>query len=317
MPRRLFRSARPVFAMADWRDAAETGNWSAIRWELLSDSEQVDLLARLRAALPIRRRVDGYEAVERHDTPEEAAQHVAEEIARLGLTGSEAAQSRQNAIEGAMMLSNLEAIHGAETDWAEQVEDYSRQLRDELAQEQDRPHGKEALASPPPQADPNVARELLPAPEMNREAHLDRALDHVAEYRSLQRLAAMETSDADDAEWLLQMIHDAATAGYWAGRRIQAAWGKPVERKASKFDKITNATRQPRPSRRQATGAKFAEALLEMERMISDSERRGHRLSVAAAAERVADKHREPVTGEPLSGFTKRNLERRYLKRNK
>jgi len=302
--------------MADWRDAADTGDWSSIQWELLSDPEQRDLLAQLRGALPIRHRVDGYEAVERHDTPEEVAESAAQEISRLRLTGSEAARFRRNAIEGAMMLSNLEAIHGVETDWAEQVEDHIRQIREELVQEQDQPQGTKASASPPPQADQTVGREPLPAPEMDRESHLERVLEHVAEYRSLLRLAPMETSDEDDAEWLRQMIHDAATAAYWAGRRIQAAWGKPIEQKASKFDKVANATRQPRPLRRQATDAKFADALLHMEQMISDSERRGHPLSVSAAAERVASKHQEPVSGKPLPGFSKKNLERRYLKRN-
>lgn len=300
--------------MADWRRAAKAGDWLAIRWELLSGPEQVELLALLRRALPVRCRVDGYEAVERHDTPEEAAHQAADEVSRLGLTGSEADRFHQNAIEGALMLSSLEAIHGGETDWTEQVEAYGRQIQDELAQENGQRPGNEASALPKAHADPPATADPLPAPEMSREAHLERALEHVAEYRSMLRLAATETSDADDAEWLMLMIKDAAAAGYWAGRRIQAAWGKPIERealamapKARKFDRVIDANRRATSERSEAASRRAAEAMRHMHRLITDE---GH--SVLSAAREVQAEVTRHGSRRLPPGFSIPNLQKRY-----
>lgn len=222
--------------MLNWYEAAAKGEWIEINWQLLSDESQLRLLKTLRTSIQRYERQDGYERVFRHDTPEEAKLRLDGEVKSGKLTGPEAERIIQNGVAAASMLANLEARFGQETDWVQQVEKYTQEILGEgysLARDGAQEQQSYLTGSPLSQPQfPHHDAGMEPAAELTAEAHARRALEHVADYEWLTSLARRETSDDEDAEWLIEMIKDAAAIGYWAGRRIQAATGKMIEYEA-------------------------------------------------------------------------------------
>ncbi|MCC5962814.1 MAG: hypothetical protein JJU09_06775 [Rhodobacteraceae bacterium] len=303
--------------MASWREAAAKGEWDAIEWEGLSDDDQVQLLKILQAAIPKHERTDGYERVLRHDTPGEAKLRAENEVAGRKLTGRKAKRFIQNETAAAIILINLEARFGDDVDWAQQVIRYAQEILGDGnvgSQESGQEHLGSLTSSTtaPLPDDPDDQSEH--APELTADAHARRALEHVADYKWLIALARHETANDDDAEWLVQMIKDAASVGYWAGRRIQTASGKAIE-----YEAVNNrsAAQKHRGSIEGLTRAqaakqtnlkdKFLPAMNRMAELIETGEYRRH-----SAAIQVSIENKDGVSGMPKNGFSASNLRNKY-----
>ena len=300
----------------NWSEAAEKGEWAEIDWELLPDDDQLRLLEMLRLAIPQYDRRDGYEGGFRHDTPEEAKLRSEQDVRNRGLSGLEANRTVRNATEAAVMLANLEAVFGEETDWVKQVAHYAGEVLSDawtVAPEAGEGRHIDLTGSTSYRHLSHDEEGTEPAPELTVEAHARRALEHLADYEWLTALARRETKDDKDAEWLIEMIKDAAALGYWAGRRIQAASGKGIEYealslkpKAEKYDRIREGSKKPRLKIHEEMEAKFSDAMTEMRRLKSN------RQSVSRAAELVSKQYVDSETGKLEDGFSIANLRKRY-----
>ena len=300
----------------NWSEASANGEWAEIDWELLPDDDQLHLFEILRSSVPRYDRRDGYEGGFRHDTPEEAKLRSEQDVRSRGLSGPEATRIVRNATAAAVMLANLEALFGEQTDWVNQVSHYAGEILGgarALAPGRGPEGHSDLTGSTSHRLSSHDKEGTEPAPELTAEAHARRALEHVADYEWLMGLARHEAKDGCDAEWLIEMIKDAAAMGYWAGRRIQAASGKPIEYqvlslkpKAEKYERSSAGTRKPRASIRKKMADKFGPAMTEMHRLVAEKQ------SVSNAAIIVSKANQDPSTGQPRKGFSVANLRTRY-----
>lgn len=243
--------------MSDWRRHADTAEWRLIEWEILDDKSQIELLDRLRQAVPCRMHTNLMEQFKRHDTIDEALATSRKEVLALDMSSAEAKRHIENAGAAAAMLMNLEARHGEEINWLDQAETFAAKV----LMEEDVTGRKIDNASP----------------EFSRHAHAGKMIELLQEFRESRTLALSQVDGAEQA-WLAEVIDQAAATGYWAGRRLQAAWGKPLEVMAVTGEGVLKGVKSGGEARKGKLGPDTDAILDTMEELIDS----GHFVSNAA-----------------------------------
>ena len=244
--------------MNDWREHADVGEWRLIEWEIFDEGSQIDLLDMLKKAVPTRVRTNLMEKYERNDTITEALALAKQEAQNRQMSDVEARKYVENAGFAASLLMNLEALHGEEIDWAHQADTFA----------------KEVLA----EKDITGRSRDKPARELSRHAHAEMVVELLKEFQQTRKCALAQAADDDEVAWLAEIVDQAASIGYWAGRRVQAAWGKPIEVMAMTGEGVLKGVRRGGEARKGKLGPETPQILERMDALI----REGRNISAAA-----------------------------------
>ncbi len=243
--------------MNDWREHANVGEWRLIEWEVLDERSQIELLGMLRQVVPTGERTNLMEKYERSDTINEALELAKQEAQKRQMGDAEARKHAENAGFAASILMNLEALHGEEIDWAHQADTFV----------------KEVLA----EKDVTGRSKDKPARELSRYAHAEMVVELLKEFQQTRKRALAQADDNEEA-WLAEIVDQAASIGYWAGRRVQAAWGKPIEAVAVTGEGVLKGVRRGGEARKGKLGPDTPQILESMDALIQA----GHSMSAAA-----------------------------------
>jgi hypothetical protein len=241
--------------MTDWASLVGKGHWNRIRIYDLAAAGRVDdlraILAAVRDLVPSVEDTNGVEVLLRPARPDEIV---------------EPNEQRAKAMREAAMvleLGELEALvegdpKPASVTWAQT----EGEARTELA-------GLRALPE-----------ETKGSAGLSRAAHADRAIDFLDDVRKTRAIALGDTQTEEERAWVIELIAEAAQAGYWACRHAQAAIGKAVEAHAVRGIKVRKGSSDGGQIRSRQRGPETDMVLAMMEQIRADNPN----LSVARAA---------------------------------
>lgn len=188
--------------MATWRELAAEGRWAEIDPFQIPQREQAELLAMLRQAVPMINVTNGAEMLQRHIYPMEVVGNpqlrAAAEILYLG--------ELEAMVEGEPESASL-----AWKKLAQQAHEYLNKAEYE---------GEVTDGSQ----------------ELSRLTHIAAARDALAQVDRAIRLLAGEGTTEEESAWISEALTEVAQAAFLAGRRVQSAWGKPIERGAARHE---------------------------------------------------------------------------------
>lgn len=188
--------------MATWRDLAKEGRWAEIDPFQISEREQAELLTMLRRVVPMINVTNGAETMQRYKYPTEVVGNpqlrAAAEILYLG--------ELESMVEGEPERASL-----AWTRLAQEAREYLNAAEYE-GEVTDGSH------------------------ELSRSTHIAAARDALVQVDRAIRFLASEGTSEEDSTWISEALAEVAQAAFLAGRRVQAVWGKPIERGAARHE---------------------------------------------------------------------------------